>query len=422
MSVIAVFLSVVVIVAGSPSPHADYIEELIRTNAFGGRISDNILEDATLDLPDLVRKYNYPFEEHFVTTEDGYILGMHRIPHGRVSYNVSGDRPVVFLMHGWPTSSSDHVIMGPGSGIAYILADEGYDVWMGNTRGNSFSRKHISLNPDVPRNGFWEFSWDEIGERDLPAMIDYALQHTGRSALHYIGFSQGTTVFFVMGSLRPEYNKKIISMHAMAPVAYMEHVKDHIFMKIAPYGRDLTTLASLLGIEEILSHHEIFTLLGRLFCIDGAKTQPFCSAIIFLIAGWNENQHNASTIPIILGHTPAGCSVKQMAHFGQSITDKEFRRYDFGLLQNLQKYGTPIPPSYDLSKVTAPVFLHYSEGDPLAVVADVDRLFKELGRPMGKFKVSQSTFSHVDFMWGIDAKKMVYDKVINFMRLMDLKN
>lgn len=68
------------------------------------------------------------------------------------------------------------------------------------------------------------FSWHEMGIYDLPAMIDYILKQTGQKQLFYIGFSQGTTQFFILMSLRPEYNKKIKLMSALAPVAYMGHV------------------------------------------------------------------------------------------------------------------------------------------------------------------------------------------------------
>lgn len=108
---------------------------------------------------------------------------------------------------------------------------------MGNARGNYYSRRHVRLNPNsIFSNAFWEFSWDEIGNLDLPAMIDYALNHTGQKKLHYVGHSQGTTAFFVMGSLRPELNNKILSMHAFGPVAYMAHNKSPLLTAISPFA------------------------------------------------------------------------------------------------------------------------------------------------------------------------------------------
>lgn len=108
----------------------------------------------------------------------------------------------------------------------YALADAGYDVWMGNARGNVYSRKHVRYDPDgsqTDRERFWSFSWHEIGVIDIPAMIDYTLNTTNQTQLFYVGHSQGTTAFFVMCSERPEYNQKIKMMHALAPVAYMNN-------------------------------------------------------------------------------------------------------------------------------------------------------------------------------------------------------
>lgn len=111
---------------------------------------------------------------------------------------------------------------------------------MGNARGNYYSRRHRTFNPDaILSTAFWRFSWDEIGNYDLPAMIDYALGLTGQSRLHYIGHSQGTTSFFVMTSLRPEYNDKIIAMHAFAPVAYMANNRNPLLWFISPYANNI---------------------------------------------------------------------------------------------------------------------------------------------------------------------------------------
>ncbi|XP_023936767.2 lipase 3-like [Bicyclus anynana] len=413
-----VFCCTIALVAGVRSPHVDYIEELIRNQGSGNRISNNINEDATLDLPELVRKYNYPFEEHFVTTEDGYILGLHRIPHGRDSNNRPGNKPVVFLMHGLLSSSADFIVMGPGSGLGYILAEEGYDVWMGNARGNYYSRRNVRLNPDsILSNAFWEFSWDEIGDMDLPASIDYVLQRTGHSALHYVGFSQGTTTFFVMGSLRPEYNRKIISMHAMAPIAFMGNNSSPLLQALAPHARRIEEMAARRGIAEFMPKMPIFTTIGKEFCVDGAPTQPLCSDAMFFIAGQSgEGQHNATMLPVILGHYPAGVALRQIAHYGQSIASGEFKRYDHGPVTNRRRYGTATPPRYNLSKISAPVYLHYSETDPLGDIKDVERLFTELGNLAGRIRVPMRVFSHVDFIWGVDAKTLVYNDIIRAMR------
>jgi lysosomal acid lipase/cholesteryl ester hydrolase len=99
---------------------------------------------------------------------------------------------------------------------------------MGNARGTKNSRNHETLNPDdsVDRFQFFDFSYEEIGIYDVAASVDYILEATGQSGLHYVGHSQGCTVFLVLASMRAEYNDKFKSVHLMAPVGYQSHFPD----------------------------------------------------------------------------------------------------------------------------------------------------------------------------------------------------
>ena len=97
----------------------------------------------------LIEKSGYPAERHSVTTDDGYVLELQRIAN-------PGGCPVL-LQHGFSTSSAQWVLGRSDRALAYLLADCGYDVWLGNSRGNTYGRRHLSLDP--AKGAFWEFSY-----------------------------------------------------------------------------------------------------------------------------------------------------------------------------------------------------------------------------------------------------------------------
>ena len=131
-------------------------------------------------------------ETHRIETEDGYLLELHRIPATRGSRNrkhVSGARgKSVLLMHGMMCSSYCWVTSDTNS-LAFILSDQGYDVWLGNFRGTKYSRKHVSLDPDKDLQ-FWRFSLHELGVKDLSAMITNILRISGNKKLSFIHYKK----------------------------------------------------------------------------------------------------------------------------------------------------------------------------------------------------------------------------------------
>lgn len=59
----------------------------------------------------------------------------------------------------------------------FVLANQGYDVWLGNNRGTRFAQYHTTLSPKEPE--YWKFSQEDFGLKDLPTFIDHVLKVTG---------------------------------------------------------------------------------------------------------------------------------------------------------------------------------------------------------------------------------------------------
>lgn len=79
--------------------------------------------------------------------------------------------------------------------LAFLLAEWGYDVWMNNTRGNRYSRHHVTLDPDDDKDKeqFWDYSFEDMARYDQPALFNFVQGRTGVKKVTYIGHSQGTT-------------------------------------------------------------------------------------------------------------------------------------------------------------------------------------------------------------------------------------
>ena len=123
-------------------------------------------------------------EGHEVVTEDGYILSVWNVQGNKTN---ADPRPPVLMVHALEVDMMEYVNNLPEVAHAFVLARQGYDVWLLNNRGTRFSDTHKTL--DNSSKEYWNFDWEDMGTKDLPATIDYILNTTGFEKINYVGHS-----------------------------------------------------------------------------------------------------------------------------------------------------------------------------------------------------------------------------------------
>ncbi|XP_064125667.1 lysosomal acid lipase/cholesteryl ester hydrolase [Loxodonta africana] len=365
--------------------------------------------EVNMNVSEIISHWGFPSEEHLVETEDGYILCLQRIPHGRQNHSDKGPKQVVYLQHGLLTDASNWITNLANNSLGFILADAGFDVWMGNSRGNTWSRKHKTLS--VSQDEFWAFSFDEMANYDLPASINFILNKTGQEQLYYVGHSQGTTIGFIAFSRIPELAKRIKMFFALAPVVSLQFATSPL-IKLAKIP-DLI-FKDVFGVKNFLPQSAVLKWLSTHVCTH-VILKELCGNAMFILCGFNERNLNMSRVDVYLTHSPAGTSVQNMIHWSQAVRSPNFQAFDWGsIVKNYFHYHQTYPPTYNVRDMPVPTAVWSGGRDWLADVLDVSILLTQITNLVYHKQLPE--WQHLDFIWGLDAPWRMYNEIINLMR------
>eukprot|EP01114_Cavostelium_apophysatum_P013693 TRINITY_DN3375_c0_g1_i2.p1 TRINITY_DN3375_c0_g1~~TRINITY_DN3375_c0_g1_i2.p1 ORF type:complete len:293 (+),score=28.55 TRINITY_DN3375_c0_g1_i2:330-1208(+) len=285
---------------------------------------------------------------------------------------------------------------------------------MGNSRGNIYSRRNVNYTED--QNQFWAWSWDQMAQYDLPAMIGFALEETQASSISYIGHSQGTSQAFAAFSTQPDLASKIDIFIALAPVTFFQHQRNLVFTELAKlpdWG-----VYDLLGYQGFPVDNEIFTWIEKLFPEICGTFPLACENVIFLIGGCNTagtcdpGDLNQTRVPVYSSHI-GGAGVQDLVHYLQLSRGSTFCMYDYGAAGNLIHYGQSTPPVYNLGSMKVPTALFSGGLDNFADPMDVKTLTATL--PNIVFTNIQPDYEHLDFVWGESAYQLIYPQVVTLL-------
>ncbi|XP_053805020.1 lipase member M-like [Vidua chalybeata] len=359
-----------------------------------------------MNISQKIRFHGYPSEEHEVMTEDGYFLSLNRIPHGKGGAGLSGPRTPVLIVHGFCLDGGDWVDNFPDSSLAFILADAGYDVWIGNNRGNSWSRRHRSLS--VASEQFWDFSFHEMAMYDLPAMVGYILMQTEQEQLFYIGHAQGSSLGFIAFSSLPHLAQKIKLFFALAPVYTFRHVRGPVLKMF--FLSDLL-LKKMFGTRELvlMPRKEKSHLVAR---CSGSLEAEKCASTIFIIGGHDWENLNMSRVDVYISHFPDYTSVKNLLHWGQTAKSAEFKQFNYGL-RNMEKYNQLRPPFYQIEDMSVPVAVWSGGQDWITPPKEIQLLLTRLTNVVHYEYFPD--WNHFDHHWGLNAPQRMYRRMVAMM-------
>lgn len=362
---------------------------------------------------DLVTPLNYPVEEHSVVTSDGYILRVFRMQAKGTKIQNSG-KPVVVLQHGNEDCSDDWVLNEEDKAPGFFLANQGYDVWMPNNRGNKYSMTNTKLNRY--QKSFWDFSFQEMATKDQPAIIEYILRLTGQTKVVYVGHSQGTTQMFagLSDPASKDYlNSKVAKFVALAPVVYATQCNNKALKQFADNPLILDTC-------NLYGQYQLFPAGCSMDSGQAAFMEYLCTianwmCVQFLNGGDLDPVYdNTKRLPIFFAHSPNGASVRCFQHFAQMFyepkSDPKFHMFDFGRSENLKRYGQLAPPAYDFQNIKIPITLFTGMQDTLGDPGDNSILFANLQTAGVATNIYRyNNWGHLTFVWGLNVQQFFQD-------------
>uniref|UniRef100_A0A5F8GWW6 Lipase n=1 Tax=Monodelphis domestica TaxID=13616 RepID=A0A5F8GWW6_MONDO len=337
--------------------------------------------EVLLNASQIILYWKYPLEEHEVETADSYILTLHRIPYGR-----TGQRPVIFLQHGLLSSTVSWISNLPNSSLAFILADAGFDVWMGNSRGNTYSRKHATLSTNSKE--YWAFSFDEMVRYDRPASIDYIVKKTGQK-IYYVGHSQGTLLGFLAFSTLPQLAQKVKASYALAPGISLKYGRSLPFRLLFMIRQSVLKL--LLGDKDFLPETVITKFLVTDIC-NNKIISIICDKIIFELYGFEpKNLNMVRCVSFSSSQMLVTCSFY--------VRDNP---YDILFSCSLSVF-TQVPTA-----------LWSGQKDLVTNPEDVAILVPQI--PNLIYHKILPTYNHLDFLFSLNAPQKIYNEIIEMIK------
>ena len=361
---------------------------------------------ANVDLSTYYKEFiynqGYNLEVHEVVTDDGYILSLwHLTPK-------SATQKVAYFQHGL-TDTAWCFFQLESRSLPFLLMKEGFDVWLGNGRGNIFSLKHKTKDPNNSKSGFFDFSMDENVKYDLPATIKYIKSKTGGKKMSYIAHSQGSTIFFMLYMHNPSLVES--SFDHFSSVGTVPNIAHAVFSPI----KLLDTIYGLLDLFNFGKGMLTLSDSQRLKISNFCKILPFsCNTFFELGANIKYTKRiDYSKIYNYLYYYPGGTSKINLLQWSQIHTLQKLVYYN----PNYDKTETATPYNLkNLSKWKIKALVARTDMDTLSSYQDVTDFYNNIEDKSYVKILDLTNYGHLDVLAADSAYTDVFLPIVKFLK------
>lgn len=349
------------------------------------------------DSVELLHELGYKCDECPCVTEDGFHLVLHRIRGNNTT--MLNDRPPVLLLHGL-LMSDEVFLLSKSSSIAIYLYEAGYDVWLGNNRGNKYSWRHNEYLRDDQQ--YWDFSIDHMARFDIPTMINTVLTATGHAKLAFIGFSNGTAQMFAALSNNASSSlvDKVSVFVALAPACRI--------VDLNPSSVALKWFYPLIGSSQRLFGwlfgHQAF-LQVTLTWQRILSPSMFTALILWCLKAlfsWDCHSIREPTLSKLFGHIYSTTSTKTVHHWFRMLHSKRFESYPDPSADRDPAVSVPV---YRIDRIGIPVHLFCGGRDRLSDIQWIQQTVPDCTSHLVPH------YEHLDFLAAHDLPKTTFGPV-----------
>ena len=322
------------------------------------------------------RKYSFH-------TRDGWRLAAYRYGNGE---RTSAWGPVM-LVHGLGANRYNLDAPVPEISVAQFLHQQGHDVWVVELRGAGGSRP--SAWPLVRRR---QFDFDDYVHRDVPALVRGILDHTGASALHWVGHSMG----------------------GMLAYAALEHFDQSLFRSVVTVGSPAFTQMKHPSVDQLYRMRFMLHLVPWVPQKHLAKVAVLFPGLTIRTVGRvfaNPGAMDPKHVRSLAWHVPQNLPSRLLRQFAEWYGGEGgFTRHD-GLLDYYDHLG----------RIRAPMLIIAGAGDRLSPVADLRHVFESIRSEdkqllvCGEDQGFSVDYGHIDLVLGTRARQEVYPHILRWI-------